>query len=200
LIELNPDARVEGCIKIFGIDARSVDPYDLRKVVGMVFQIPNPFPHLSIYENVALAARIAGVADSKRDLDKVVEWALRKAMLWDEVRDRLWAPPTSLSGGQQQRLCLARALAMKPKLLLLDEPTANIDPDNAKKIEDSIRELVESEGISVVFVTHSPHQALRIADHIIVLYRGTVVEQGPAKEVFSNPRSDVTKKLLSGAI
>ncbi len=200
LIELNPEARVEGTVRVLGIDVRAVDPYELRKVIGMVFQIPNPFPHLSIYENVALAAKIAGVAKRGRELDEIVEWALRKAMLWDEVRDRLWDPPTALSGGQQQRLCLARALAMKPRLLLLDEPTANIDPDNAKKIEESIRELVRSEGISVIFVTHSPHQALRIAEHVIVMYRGNVVEQGPAKEVFTDPRSEVTKKLLAGLI
>ena len=200
LIELVPDARVEGTVRVFGVDVRKVDPYELRKRVGMVFQIPNPFPHMSIYENVAIAAKIAGVARSRRELDEVVRWALERAMLWDEVKDRLDDPPTRLSGGQQQRLCLARALAMKPRLLLLDEPTANIDPENSKKIEESIRTLVREEGVSVIFVTHSPHQAARIADYLVVVYRGLIVEEGSAREVIESPKHEITRKLLSGAI
>ncbi|NPA97433.1 MAG: phosphate ABC transporter ATP-binding protein [Crenarchaeota archaeon] len=200
MIDLVPEARVDGVVRVFGVDVRSVDPYELRKRVGMVFQIPNPFPHMSIYENVAIAAKIAGVARGRRELDEVVRWALERAMLWDEVRDRLGDPPSRLSGGQQQRLCLARALAMKPRLLLLDEPTANIDPENSKKIEESIKALVREEGVSVVFVTHSPHQAARIADYLVVVYRGLIVEEGPAREVIESPRHEVTRSLLSGAM
>ncbi len=200
LIELNPEARIEGDLKVFGVSVWDIDPYELRKRVGMVFQIPNPFPHMSIYENVAIAAKIAGVARKRKEVNEVVKWALEKAMLWEEVKDRLWDSPTKLSGGQQQRLCLARALAMKPRILLLDEPTANIDPDNAMKIEESIRSLVREEGVTVVFVTHSPHQALRVADYLVVIYKGVVVEQGTKEEIASNPKHEVTTKLLKGAI
>jgi len=200
LIDLVPGARVEGSLRVFGVDVREVDPYELRKRVGMVFQVPNPFPHMSIYENVAIAARMSGVARDRKEVDEVVKWALEKAMLWDEVRDRLFEPPTKLSGGQQQRLCLARALAMKPRLLLLDEPTANIDPENSRRIEESIRALVREEGVTVVFVTHSPHQAVRIADYLVVIYGGRVVEEGFAKEVVESPRHEVTRRILWGAI
>jgi len=198
LIDLVEGARVEGFVKVLNFDALRSDPYELRKYIGMVFQVPNPFPHLTIYENVAVAAKINGVAKSKRELDEVVKWALEKAMLWDEVKDRLYDYPHQLSGGQRQRLCLARALAMKPRLLLLDEPTANIDPVNARKLEEAIVSLKDE--VTVVMVTHSPHQAARVADYVAVLYDGRVVEQGPAQQLFLRPSTEVAQKLLRGEI
>jgi len=198
LIDLVEGARVEGFVKVLNFDALRSDPYELRKYIGMVFQVPNPFPHLTIYENVAVAAKINGVAKSKRELDEVVKWALEKAMLWDEVKDRLYDYPHQLSGGQRQRLCLARALAMKPRLLLLDEPTANIDPVNARKLEEAIVSLKDE--VTVVMVTHSPHQAARVADYVAVLYDGRVVEQGPAQQLFLRPSTEIAQKLLRGEI
>ncbi|MEM1879405.1 MAG: phosphate ABC transporter ATP-binding protein [Desulfurococcaceae archaeon] len=198
LIELNPSAKINGSVKVLGFDAFKIDPYDLRKHIGMVFQIPNPFPHMTIYDNVAIAARINRVARNRKELDEIVRWALEKAMLWDEVKDRLRSYPHVLSGGQKQRLCLARALAMKPKILLLDEPTANIDPVNARKIEEAISALKEE--ITIIMVTHSPHQAARVADHVAMIYSGSIIEQGPVSQVFLNPKTDFTAKFLKGEI
>jgi len=198
LIDLIEGARVEGYVKVLGFDIMKSDPYELRKNIGMVFQIPNPFPHLTIYENIAIAARINGVAKDKKELDNIVRWALEKAMLWDEVRNRLHDYPHQLSGGQRQRLCLARALAMKPKLLLLDEPTANIDPVNARKLEEAIVSLKDE--VTVIMVTHSPYQAARVADYVAVFYDGKVVEQGPAQQLFLRPSTEITQKLLRGEI
>ncbi|MEM0001993.1 MAG: phosphate ABC transporter ATP-binding protein [Desulfurococcaceae archaeon] len=198
LIELNPNAKIDGSVKVLGYDAFKIDPYDLRKHIGMVFQIPNPFPHMTIYDNVAIAARINRVARKREELDEIVRWALEKAMLWDEVKDRLRSYPHVLSGGQKQRLCLARALAMKPKILLLDEPTANIDPVNARKIEEAISALKEE--ITIIMVTHSPHQAARVADHVAMIYSGSIIEQGPVSQVFLNPKTDFTAKFLKGEV
>lgn len=198
LIELNPSAKINGSVKVLGFDAFKIDPYDLRKHIGMVFQIPNPFPHMTIYDNVAIAARINRVARNRKELDEIVRWALEKAMLWDEVKDRLRSYPHVLSGGQKQRLCLARALAMKPKILLLDEPTANIDPVNARKIEEAISALKEE--ITIIMVTHSPHQAARVADHVAMIYSGSIIEQGPVSQVFLNPKTDFTAKFLKGEV
>jgi len=200
LIDLIPGARVEGRVEVLGMDAYATDPYELRRRVGMVFQTPNPFPHLSIYGNVALAAKVSGAAKSKRELSRIVEWALRKAMLWDEVKGRLNDPPTRLSGGQQQRLCLARALAMRPKVLLLDEPTANIDVSNTKLIEDALRGLVRELGMTVILVTHMPDQALRVGDYVAVMYDGKVVEFGRSDEVSSNPKHPFTRNVFAGKL
>ncbi len=200
LIELNPYARVEGTVRVFGKNVYEEDPYEVRRMIGMVGQVPNPFPHMSIYENVAIAAKINGVAKKRSEVDKIVKWALQHAMLWDEVKDRLKDPPTRLSGGQQQRLCLARALAMKPRLLLLDEPTANIDVYNAVKIENALKSLVEGLGMTIILVTHMPQQALRIGDYIAVMYDGRIVEFGSVDEVSLNPKSEVTRRLLRGEI
>ena len=200
LIEYYPSVEIEGDVVIGGVSAFDVDPYLLRRYVTMVFQTPNPFPHLTIYDNVALGPRIHGLARSKKELDEIVRWALEKAMLWDEVKDRLNDYPSKLSGGQQQRLSLARALALKPSVLLLDEPTANIDPVNTKKIEEAIVELARSEGVTVIIVTHTPQQAARISDYIAVIYEGRLVEWGPTKEVVLNPRHEVTRAYLKGEI
>ncbi len=183
LIDLVPSAKVVGRVRVLGIDVYRADPYQVRKIVGIVLQNPAPFPHMSIYENVALAAKISGVARTKQELDEVVRWALEKAMLWDEVKDRLHESPMKLSGGQRQRLCLARAIAAKPKILLLDEPTSNIDPYNTLKIEEAIRELVKELGITVVLVTHTPKQALRLASYAAILNSGKIVDYGPTHDV-----------------
>jgi len=200
LIEMVPGSRVEGKVYIFGKDIYSDDPYRVRRYVTMVSQTPNPFPHMSIYENVAIGPKLHRIAKTREELDRIVKWALEKAMLWDEVKDRLHDPPTRLSGGQQQRLCLARALALKPKILLLDEPTANIDPVNARKIEEAIKMLVREEGITVIFVTHTPAQAVRVADFIAFIYNGELVEYGPAREIALNPRHRLTEMYLRGEI
>ena len=198
LIDLVDGARVEGEVKVLGYNALRADPYELRRNIGMVFQVPNPFPHLTVYENVAIAARINGVAKTKSELYSIVKWALEKAMLWDEVKSRLNDYPHKLSGGQRQRLCLARALAMKPKLLLLDEPTANIDPINARKLEEAIVSLKDE--VTILMVTHNPHQAARVADYVAVMYDGRIVELGPADHVFLRPSTEIAQKLLRGEL
>lgn len=198
LIELVDNVEVSGEVRVFGKDIFSMDVYEVRRMFGMVFQNPNPFPHLSIYDNVAIGAKVNRIARSREELDKIVRWALEKAMLWDEVKNRLRDPPWKLSGGQQQRLCLARALALKPRILLLDEPTANIDPVNTAKLEEALRSLNRDEGITVILVTHMPHQAVRISDYIIMFYDGRVVEEGPTSDIALSPREEITKRFLRG--
>jgi len=200
LIELVDGVEVSGEVKVFGMNIFDMNVYEVRRLFGMVFQTPNPFPHLSIYDNVAIGARINNVARSRKELDEIVRWALEKAMLWDEVKNRLRDPPWRLSGGQQQRLCLARALAMKPKILLLDEPTANIDPVNTAQLEDALRVLRRDENMTMVIVTHMPHQAIRVSDYIVMFYDGRVVEEGPTGEIAINPREDITRRFLRGEI
>jgi len=199
LIELNPDARVEGSVKIFGKEVYSpeTDPVELRKEIGMVFQYPNPFPHLTIFENVAIGVKLNKLVSSKDELKERVEWALKKAALWDEVKDRLNDYPSELSGGQRQRLVIARALAMKPKILLMDEPTANIDPVGVQKIEELLFELKGE--YTIVLVTHSPAQAARVSDYVAFLYLGEIVEVGPTRRVFENPEHELTEKYVTGA-
>ncbi|WP_010478423.1 phosphate ABC transporter ATP-binding protein [Thermococcus zilligii] len=200
LIELNDEARVEGEVLLFGenIYGKDVDPMDVRKRVGMVFQYPNPFPHLTIYDNVAIGPKLNRMVSSKEELDKRVEWALRKAALWDEVKDRLNDYPSNLSGGQMQRLVIARALAMKPEVLLMDEPTANIDPVGTAKIEELLFELKND--YTIVLVTHSPAQAARVSDYVAFLYLGKLIEVGPTKKVFENPEHELTEKYVTGAL
>ena len=198
LIDLVPGARVEGSVRVLGVDALRADPYELRKKVGMVFQVPNPFPHMTIYENVAVAAKLNGAAGNRKELDEVVKWALETAMLWEEVKHRLDRYPSELSGGQRQRLCLARALAMRPELLLLDEPTANIDPVNARKLEEAIASLKGE--LTIIMVTHLPRQALRVADYVAIIYDGRIVERGPSQEVFVRPSHAVTQLFLKGEV
>ena len=200
LIDLIPGARVKGEVKLGGLDVLSSDPYEVRRLTGMVFQEPNPFPHMTIYDNVAIGPRIHGLAKTKRELDKLVEWALKMAHLWDEVKDRLRDYPHQLSGGQRQRLSLARALALKPRVLLLDEPTANIDPVSTVKIERSIMEYAKEAMATVIIVTHTPQQAARISDQILFIYQGRVVEYGPTREVVLHPRHELTRKFLGGEV
>lgn len=196
LIDIVPGAKIAGNVEVLGQNIFKVDPYLLRRDIGMVFQVPNPFPHLTIYENVAIAAKLNNSAKNKNKLDTIVKWALEKAMLWDEVKDRLNRYPHELSGGQRQRLCLARAIAMKPKILLLDEPTANIDPINARKLEEAILSLKEE--LTIIMVTHLPHQAARLASYITFIYDGRVLEQGPVSRIFLIPSNPLTAKFLRG--
>ena len=189
-------ARVEGKVYFHGLDiySDSVDPYMVRRKIGMVFQKPIPLP-MSIYDNVAYGLRVNGVKD-KKILDKVVRENLEKVGLWDEVRDRLRDSAFNLSGGQQQRLCIARALAVEPEVILLDEPTSSLDPASTKRIEELLKRL--SRDYTIVIVTHDVHQAMRLAEHVVFIFEGRVVEQGDAEEVFKNPRSVLTKAYIKG--
>ena len=171
-----------------------IDVSWLRRKVGMVFQKPNPLP-MSIYDNVAYGLRIQGIRD-RSVLDEVVRRNLEIVGLWDEVKDRLKEPALKLSGGQQQRLCIARALAVKPEVLLLDEPTSSLDPASAKRIEKLLTKLKQN--YTIVIVTHNVHQAMRLADHAIFLYMGKLIEEGSAKQIFTNPKSKITYAYLNG--
>ena len=198
LLELNPNARVEGDVKLYGKSVYEMNPIEVRRRIGMVFQQPNPFPHMSVFDNVALGLKLNGLVKSKKELREIVEWALKRAALWDEVKDRLCDPASALSGGQQQRLCIARALAMKPEVLLMDEPTANLDPVATEKIEDLIYELKED--YTIVIVTHSPSQAARVSDYVAFLYLGELVEVGKTEKVFEKPENELTERYLTGRI
>jgi len=196
LLELNENARVEGDIKIFGKSIYKMNPIEVRRTVGMVFQHPNPFPHMSIFDNVALGLKLNKLVKSKKELNDIVEWALKKAALWEEVKDKLDKPASALSGGQQQRLCIARVVAMKPKVMLMDEPTSNLDPISTKKIEELIYELKNE--LTIVIVTHSPAQAARVSDYVAFLYLGELVEVGNTIEIFENPKKKLTEEYLTG--
>jgi len=182
------------------LDGRNIydDDYDvfsLRKRVGMIFQKPNPFPK-SIYDNVAYGPLIHGV-HRKKDLDEIVEVNLRKATLWEEVSGRLGESAMGLSGGQQQRLCIARAMAVSPDVILMDEPCSALDPIATAKIESLIRNL--SDNYTVVIVTHNMQQAARVSDYTAFLYLGELIEYGTTKSIFENPRSGLTEKYITGA-
>jgi len=172
LIELTEDVRYTGIIRVLGKNIMDWDVYELRRTAVYVAQTPNPFPHMTIYENIAIGPVLHDMVSDKADLDRIVRWALEKAMLWDEVKDRLNEKPSVLSGGQQQRLCIARALALKPQILLLDEPTANIDPENTYRIEEMLKELRDE--ITIVLVTHNHDQAKRLADHLVIIRDGRI--------------------------
>ncbi|MGB0960783.1 MAG: phosphate ABC transporter ATP-binding protein PstB [Halocynthiibacter sp.] len=191
--------RVEGDILIDGEDIydHKVDPVQLRAKVGMVFQKPNPFPK-SIYDNVAYGPRIHGLANSKADLDVIVEKSLRRAAIWDEVKDRLDAPGTGLSGGQQQRLCIARAVATEPEVLLMDEPCSALDPIATAQVEELIDELRAS--YSVVIVTHSMQQAARVSQKTAFFHLGELVEYGDTSQIFTNPDDHRTESYITGRI
>jgi phosphate transport system ATP-binding protein len=195
--ELVPGARMEGQVLLDGEDmyGRDVDPVMVRRRIGMVFQRPNPFPTMSIYDNVAAGLRLNGVRDRRR-LDQAVEQSLRQAALWDEVKDVLGRPGTSISGGQQQRLCIARALAVKPEVLLMDEPASALDPASTLKIEELARTLRET--LTVVLVTHNMQQAARASDSTAFMLNGELVEFGPTAEVFTRPRDKRTEDYITG--
>ena len=191
------NARVSGSILIDGeeVNDRTVDPVILRARVGMVFQKPNPFPK-TIYENVAYGPRIHGLAADKDQLDAIVETSLRKAGLWDEVADRLDQPGTSLSGGQQQRLVIARAIAVNPEVILMDEPCSALDPIATARIEELIDELREN--YTIIIVTHSMAQAARVSQMTAFFHLGSLVEYGPTEEIFTNPRDQRTQDYITG--
>ena len=190
-------ARVEGLICLDGQDIhdKRQDVVQLRARVGMVFQKPNPFPK-SIYENVAYGPRIHGLAADRAELDEIVNVSLRRAGLWEEVKDRLNHPGTSLSGGQQQRLCIARGIAIKPEVLLLDEPCSALDPISTGKIEELIGELKHD--YTVVIVTHNMQQAARCSDYTAYMYLGDLIEFGPTREVFTKPKKKDTEDYITG--
>jgi len=179
------------------INDASQDPVLLRMKVGMVFQKPNPFPK-SIYDNVAFGPTLHGMTNSKEELDHVVIESLSKSGLYDEVKDRLFDPGTGLSGGQQQRLCIARALAVNPEILLMDEPCSALDPIATAKIEDLIAELKEQ--YTIVIVTHSMQQAARVADRTAYMHMGELIESGLTKTIFSNPQHQKTQDYITGRI
>lgn len=192
-----PSARVSGDVRLDGQDiyAPEMDVVQLRARVGMVFQKPNPFPK-SIYENVAYGPRIHGLANSRGELDMIVERSLTRAGLWNEVKDRLSESGTALSGGQQQRLCIARAIAVDPEVILMDEPCSALDPIATAKIEELIDELRSQ--FCIVIVTHSMAQAARVSQRTAFFHLGKLVESGPTEEMFTNPRDSRTQDYITG--
>jgi len=195
--EIVPNARVSGKVLFNGIDIynEDADPVQIRRKMGMVFQKPNPFPMMSIYDNVAAGLKLNGIRDKKR-LDEVVERSLKMAILWDEVKDDMDKSGASLSGGQQQRLCIARALAVEPEVMLMDEPCSALDPIATAKIETLIRMLAED--YTVVIVTHNMQQAARVSDFTAFLYLGELIEYGSTKDLFENPKNELTEKYITG--
>ena len=191
------NCRVEGQILMDGQDINdpSIDAVLLRSRVGMVFQKPNPFPK-SIYDNIAYGPRIHGIATSREDLDAIVEKSLRRAGLWEEVKDRLQAPGTSLSGGQQQRLCIARAIAVRPEVILMDEPCSALDPVATARIEELIDELRKR--YCIVIVTHSMQQAARVSQRTAFFHLGNLIEMGETEQIFTNPREKRTEDYITG--
>ncbi len=202
--EVIPGARVEGKVVIDGQDlyASNVDPVGVRRSVGMVFQKPNPFPTMSIYENVAAGLKLNGKRLRKATLDELVERSLRGSNLWNEVKDRLDKPGAGLSGGQQQRLCIARAIAVQPDVLLMDEPCSALDPISTLAVEDLITELKAS--YTIVIVTHNMQQAARVSDRCAFFNiagtgkPGTLIEMGPTQKIFSTPTVKATEDYISG--
>ncbi len=192
--DLIPTARVDGTVRFHGQDlyGEEVDPVEVRRRIGMVFQKPNPFPK-SIYDNVAFGPRVNGF---RGDLGELVEESLRQAALWDEVSDRLHDSAYALSGGQQQRLCIARTLAVRPEIVLMDEPASALDPLATQRIEELIYELKKE--YTIVIVTHNMQQAARISDYTAFLYMGSLVEYGPTETIFTNPREERTEAYVTG--
>jgi phosphate transport system ATP-binding protein len=195
--EVVPGATVSGTVLVEGEDvyAPGVDPVQIRRRIGMVFQRPNPFPTMSVFDNVAAGLRLAGVR-RRADLQEAVERALRQAALWDEVKDQLDKPGTSLSGGQQQRLCIARALAVDPAVLLMDEPCSALDPIATARIEELLLELRGA--LTIVIVTHNMQQAARVSEATGFFLMGEMVEFGITRELFTNPRDKRTEDYITG--
>lgn len=190
--ELMADTRLEGTVHVNGQDIYKADPVAVRRHIGMVFQKPNPFPK-TIYKNIIWGARINGYTG---DEDELVERCLRQAALWEEVKDELHGSAYNLSGGQQQRLCIARALAVEPDIILMDEPTSALDPVATGKFEDTISELRKK--YTIVVVTHSMQQASRISDETVFLYMGRLIEMGPTEQVFTRPQKERTEAYVTG--
>src|SRR5213593_1979089 len=197
--EVVPGARVSGTVLVEGEDlyAPGVDPVEVRRKIGMVFQKANPFPTMSVFDNVAAGLRLAGVRN-RAVLNDAVERALTHAALWDEVKDRLDRPGSSLSGGQQQRLCIARALAVGPEVLLMDEPCSALDPIATLRIEELIAELKQA--YTIVIVTHNMQQAARVSDATAFFYMGELVEHGRTEQIFTNPRESRTEDYVTGKV
>lgn len=195
--ELSDGGWSTGRVLLDGVDVYGggVDPVQVRRRIGMVFQRPTPFPTMSIYQNVAAGLKVAG-RRSGAELDAAVEGALRQAALWDEVKDRLHTSAVALSGGQQQRLCIARAAAPRPEVLLLDEPTASLDPVGTQRIEELCHELKRD--YTIVIVTHNLQQAARVSDSTAFFYLGTLVEHGPTTDIFTRPRNRQTEAYITG--
>ena len=194
--DLIPGVKITGYIRYEGTDifSKEVDVNNLRKEIGMVFQKPNPFP-MSIYDNIAYGPRTHGITN-KVELDEIVERALRDAAIWDEVKDRLKKNALGMSGGQQQRLCIARALAVQPKILLMDEPTSALDPISTSRIEELVMELKEK--YTIVMVTHNMQQAVRVSDYTAFFLLGELVEFGKTDEIFSQPKDQRTEDYITG--
>jgi phosphate transport system ATP-binding protein len=194
--ELIPGARVSGKIFLDDEDIYATNPIIVRKQIGMVFQKPNPFPTMSIYDNVIAGYNLNGIKLSKDEKDKIVEESLKRAALWEEVEGALHRRGTFLSGGQQQRLCIARSLAMGPAVLLLDEPTSALDPKATSHIEELIVQLKDT--VSIILVTHNTGQAARVADFTAFVYLGELVEVGPSATMFTAPKDKRTEAYLTG--
>lgn len=195
--EMTPSSRSRGQVIIDGIDIydRNIDPVIIKRRIGMVFQKPNPFPTMSIYDNVAAGLKLNGVKD-RQLIDEIVKESLQGAGIWEEVKNELDKPGMGLSGGQQQRLCIARALAMQPEVLLMDEPTSALDPMASSKIEELVHDLKQE--LTIIIVTHNMQQAARVSDYTAFMYLGELVEYGPTKKIFENPEKELTERYISG--
>jgi phosphate transport system ATP-binding protein len=195
--EMTPGAHADGRVVVDGIDiyGKSIDPVVIRRRIGMVFQKPNPFPTMSIFDNVAAGLRLNGMRN-KTIIREIVEESLKNAALWEEVKNELEKPGMSLSGGQQQRLCIARALAMQPEVLLMDEPTSSLDPIGSSKIEELVRTLKDS--VTIIIVTHNMQQAARVSDFTAFMYLGDLIEYGSTNQIFMKPEKELTERYISG--
>lgn len=195
--EMTPGASAKGQVILDGMDMYDVrvDPVTIKRRIGMVFQKPNPFPTMSIYDNVAAGLKLNGIKDKKL-IDDIVRESLEGAALWEEVNNELNKPGMGLSGGQQQRLCIARALAMQPEILLMDEPTSALDPIASSKIEELVHSMKRD--LTVVIVTHNMQQAARVSDYTAFMFLGEMIEYGDTKQIFENPRMDLTERYISG--
>lgn len=195
--EMTPGAAAKGKVTVDDMDIydKRVDPVTMKRRIGMVFQKPNPFPTMSIYDNVAAGLKLNGVKD-KRLINDIVKESLEGAALWDEVKNELDKPGMGLSGGQQQRLCIARALAMQPEVLLMDEPTSALDPLASSKIEELVHELKKD--LTIVTVTHNMLQAARVSDYTAFMYLGELIEYGPTNQIFKTPKKELTERYISG--
>ena len=194
--EFVPDARSEGKMLLYDDDLYTISPVLVRAKIGMVFQKPNPFPTMSIYNNVIAGYNLNGIKMKRAEKDAIVEKALIDAALWEEVKDSLHKRGTFLSGGQQQRLCIARTLAMKPEIVLLDEPTSALDPMATQKIEELVNELKKN--VTILMVTHNIAQAARISEYTAFLFLGELIEFGPTDKLFTTPQSKKTEEYLTG--